>query len=317
MRRNKRKSNLRSTLLLLLITAVLLVSSSYAWFTSNKTVTVETIEVNVAAMNGLQISTDATNWKSIITVDEIKTGYNNCTNQVPTVIQPCSTDGTVAGGIMNMYLGEVTASTSGATNGKYVLQTTKQTDTKGTTGNYVVFDMFLKVDQQTDIYMTTGSKVSAVDASAGLENSARVAFINEGNGPAGNATALQALQGGTTAMIWEPNNNAHTALGIANAYDVYHKTITASEVLPDYKGVKAEFSDVLLDNEDSDKFATVTPNITTGTATPPGTTFVTLQAGVTKFRVYMWIEGQDVDCENGASGKNITFDLQFSTEATI
>ena len=26
----------------------------------------------------------------------------------------------------------------------------------------------------------------------------------------------------------------------------------------------------------------------------------------------MWVEGQDVDCENGASGTDITFDLQFT-----
>ena len=39
-----------------------------------------------------------------------------------------------------------------------------------------------------------------------------------------------------------------------------------------------------------------------------------LKAGVTKIRVYMWIEGQDVDCENNASGTDISFNLQFTTE---
>ena len=28
----------------------------------------------------------------------------------------------------------------------------------------------------------------------------------------------------------------------------------------------------------------------------------------------MWVEGQDVDCENNASGGNIDFDLQTTTE---
>ena len=36
-----------------------------------------------------------------------------------------------------------------------------------------------------------------------------------------------------------------------------------------------------------------------------------LQEGITKIRVYMWIEGQDVDCENNASGSDITFKLEF------
>ena len=37
----------------------------------------------------------------------------------------------------------------------------------------------------------------------------------------------------------------------------------------------------------------------------------TLSAGITKARVYMWIEGQDVDCENTASGTDISFNLQL------
>ena len=30
----------------------------------------------------------------------------------------------------------------------------------------------------------------------------------------------------------------------------------------------------------------------------------------------MWIEGQDVDCENNASGGNIQFNLQMSTNSS-
>ena len=38
-----------------------------------------------------------------------------------------------------------------------------------------------------------------------------------------------------------------------------------------------------------------------------------LRAGITKIRVYMWVEGQDVDCENNASIGNMSLNLQFST----
>ena len=36
-----------------------------------------------------------------------------------------------------------------------------------------------------------------------------------------------------------------------------------------------------------------------------------LAAGITKVRVYMWVEGQDIDCENTASGTDISFNLQL------
>lgn len=42
-----------------------------------------------------------------------------------------------------------------------------------------------------------------------------------------------------------------------------------------------------------------------------------LKAGITKVRMYMWIEGQDVDCEDDASGSNIAFDLQLTVKDNI
>ncbi len=42
-----------------------------------------------------------------------------------------------------------------------------------------------------------------------------------------------------------------------------------------------------------------------------------LKAGITKVRMYMWIEGQDVACEDDASGSNIAFDLQLTVKDNI
>ena len=42
-------------------------------------------------------------------------------------------------------------------------------------------------------------------------------------------------------------------------------------------------------------------------------TIFTLGANqITKMKIYFWVEGQDVDCENNASGGAITLKLQFS-----
>ena len=30
----------------------------------------------------------------------------------------------------------------------------------------------------------------------------------------------------------------------------------------------------------------------------------------------MWIEGQDIDCENNATGSDISFKVQFSTQSS-
>ena len=41
-------------------------------------------------------------------------------------------------------------------------------------------------------------------------------------------------------------------------------------------------------------------------------TFATLQAGVTKYRVYWWVEGQDVEAENNATGTAMRLNLEFA-----
>jgi len=314
-KKNTKKRSLRSTLLILLITLVLLIVSTYAWFTSNRTVTVDTIEVNVAAVNGLQISTDATTWKTIINNDDIKTGaYAANVNQLPTELAPCSTDKSTdaSTGYMNMFYGVVAADADD--NGDFKLTTTKETDTKGTTGHYIVFDMFLRVDADSTIYLTSNSGVSAVGTSKGLENAARIAFVKEGHVDiGGNATVLK---GAEEVKLWEPNNNAHTTAAITHANDTYGQTITATQAIASYYGVKSAFTKAQLTDTDSSRFASVTPDIKTGT-TMTGQVFeTTLLAGITKYRVYMWVEGQDYDCENNASGTNIKFDMQFSLDNT-
>ena len=65
-KKSKRKNNLKESIILLLLLILLLVSSTYAWFTANETVKISTIDVTIAASNGLQISTDATTWKALI-----------------------------------------------------------------------------------------------------------------------------------------------------------------------------------------------------------------------------------------------------------
>ena len=318
---SKRKSNLKSSLLLLLLLAILLISSSYAWFTANQTVTVSSLQVNVQASNGLQISADGTTWKAVLANSDLTAGYTGHTNQISNALAPVSTGGNITNGKMDMFYGQVAANEAGT----YMLTATKETDAAGTTGRYIAFDIFLKVDQQTTIYMTPNSKVAYVgDSDKGLQNAARVAFINEGTKPASAAVdEIQALSVASgTALIWEPNYDTHTSTAVAAARDTYGviTSTTGGTQLP-YNGIKADIPDsanipmIQTTTPSSTYFSSVSPAYKTTNGFSTQQTFLTLNAGVTKLRVYMWIEGQDVDCENGASGTDITFDLQFTATA--
>lgn len=321
-KQRRRKSKLLIALLMILLTGVVFTASTYAWFTSNKTVTVEHIDVNVVATDGLQISVDATTWKPNITNDDI-TGanakYAGAKNQLPaTQIRPVSTGGNVdANGMMEMFVGSV--ETEG---GNFVLSTEKETESHRTEGNFIAFDLFFNTGAAADIYLTNASKVTVdADGIQGIQNAARVAFIKEGSGT--EADALATLQGlkadGATPIIWEPNFDTHTASGVKNANDTYGITTTQTggSQLP-YRGVISAFektAGVALNDANETRFKSVTPTFATPASGISGDAYQNafrLDAGITKYRIYMWIEGQDVDCENNASGATVSFNLQFS-----
>lgn len=340
------KKRLLILILLLLITGVMLSTSTYAWFTANETVSVSNIRVNVAAQNGIQISADGTNWKAVLQTADLtgaKTGqYANAVNQIPNTLEPVSTIGTITSGKLEMWYGEI--KTSG---NDFILTSTQagERDNNDTTtvvtnpGKFIAFDMFIKVTTGVPVYLTSASGITTDDAQdTGIKNAVRIGFITEGNTASGSDLATIQALGGTgtpTLFLWEPNFDAHTADGAANATNTYGITTNISTTAASntaavpYDGVKAAITDaqnILLGHATSTYnagqyaayFGTVTPNLTTRaawTGTPVATyeNFVTLASGITKFRVYVWVEGQDVDCENSASNGNIIFNLQITT----
>ena len=333
---SKRKTNVKSSLLVLLLIAILLIASTYAWFTANRVVSVSELQVNVGAQNGLQISTDAVNWKATINNNDITTGYAGDTNQLPASMTPVSTAGTVKAGNMEMFLGSIV---SAEDDGSWALTAAKETDKKGTTGNYIAFDIFLKADTAMDITLTENSNVKNIGVEdKGLQNAARVAFIKEGTvASTASGSALTQVSGKSFAngnadtVIWEPNVGSHTAEAAASANSTYFGGATTVEAGTDkapipYWGVLAD-----IDEDNMQKLSTVntgSPNATyfkkvegdglkqTQVASNEVENILHLDAGITKVRVYMWVEGQDVDCDNSASGTDIAFNIEFSAPDT-
>ena len=325
-KKRKKSKKIFIAILMILFTGVILTASTYAWFTANKTVTVSEIDVNVTTSEGLQISADAVNWKTVISNEDI-TGvtYEGSTNQLPgqtASIKPTSTVGEIdtATGFMKMFVGDVTSNASG----DYILTATQSIETKSTTtGDFVVFDLFFQTNAAATVYLTSNSTVGSVGTATGIQNASRVGFVVQGHAAAGtDAATIRALKsdGTVPAVIWEPNNDVHTAAAVKHAFDVYESSTqqTGAPKLA-YKGVKKDISktaNVLLKSTETEYFADVTPNISTTVDGIPTTKYervFDLEAGVTKVRIYMWVEGQDVDCEDNASGGSVAYNLQFST----
>lgn len=361
------KKRLNNLLIILLLTAVLLIMSTYAWFTANRTVNIDSIDVQVATSSGLQISADGITWKTVLSKDDLlnaHTTYPAVVNQLPELMSPVSTALDLdTFGHLRMFYGSVSAdlqsdpNVEGSTYGQYLLKSIPQTDVLSAgidtsqneyaKGYYIAFDVFLKDEIQADnLYMT--GKVEETGTYKGLENAARVAIIkgDNYNGIVDTTTAAD-IQSLTTVdghvWLWEPNCDTHTQHALDNASSLGWYTdrslfAGAGNAKLPYDGIKTNFEDnaLVLGKATSadypDYLSAITPDWSTsktaivsallkepavdngeGTLVAPPS----LSAGVTKFRIYMWVEGQDIDCENNASGTNISYELSFSLDPFI
>lgn len=323
----KKRYRLFYLLLLLLVTTLSLSVSSYAWFTTNRLVRVDLLNVNVRAQGGIEISVDGTNWKSSVSVDDITTAgiiYPTNTNQIPVILEPVSTNGQIENGKIIMYYGNAINNVTGA----YILETTRSIETQSygesSTGKFITFDLFLKTNNNTKLYLTPESNATyGGEKSSGIENAIRFAFVEEGTTFTGaelNTIQLMTTNDQSKVHIWEPNYDTHTEYGIENAKEVYNLNITNPSEPIEYDGVSNEIkkaANVTTSTANATKFPMYFQRVKVDYYTKNNfdnnIEIFSINSGITKIKVYMWIEGQDIDCENNAAIGNVALNLQFST----
>jgi hypothetical protein len=306
-----RKNMLRSSAAMLLVSALALTTATYAWFTTGNTGKVENLTLTAKTADGIQLSVDAQNWKSTITETELT---NISTNQM---LNKTENDITTYGDVLPL------SSTGAVSDGSLVLyQLTQNPDTgyvttvSGTTGgeNVMRFDFYVKNDNSEkaalDLDFETGN-VSTVEnkntkSTKSIQNAVRVAFIKQGevtinsNGYVTKALQLK-TENEVADMIWEPNSTANVTTYAINAAIPDNKcklsddgVIANSGNATSYIGVQSTFKDTTLaDKVTSKNIANIGGN------------------SISKFTVYVWFEGQDVDCTNQNSGDAILINLKF------
>lgn len=316
-------------IVLLLISAVFAGTSTYAWFTINRIVSVESLNVHIQASGGIELSTDGIDWKAVITQDDIINAhetYHSSVNQVPSSLEPVSTGGDVDNGFLKMYYG-VTNNTDAD---RFALSATRTIEEEGSgdesDGLFLAFDIFFKADSAHDLYLTPNSEIifSGENDNPGLENSIRFAFLNEGSVAANSEISkIQSLKGANASdvYIWEPNSDSHSETGILNANQLFGLELNSSNNNSiSYDGITSPISimdNVFLDIADANHFPNYFKRVDVDYKTKTGFSnnvqVFYIPAGITKFRIYIWVEGQDVDCENGSSNGDLTISFQLTT----
>ena len=330
---NKLFTQRNVSIFVIFMIGVLLIFSSYAWFSTSLNVKIKEFNMIVSRNSGLSISFDGINFDTAIEIsrdsliNNLTKTYPNHVNQWAAVgLTPVSSNGISNS---NSYFFDIFASSGVRYKNKQkthgYINTIKVIDTKPRSFNYyIAFDIFFKnetgspvadnlyFDEGTTAYMTSDSG----DEMQGLVNSLRIGIVKVGTVPLGSdASTIQNMQcnNNCKSIIFEPNSTAHTMLSRERAAK-YDLDLRDGEQFPTFAMIKAGGPIYVEDNVsgssklDYNYFA-LQKTIKEDDFEEP---LFTVPDGITKARVYLWIEGQDIDSlETDSTGADIYVDINF------
>lgn len=181
-----KKRSFIAALAMLVVSAIVLTSATFAWFSMGDTVTVSSFNASVADATGLTISATGTgNWGSSISLSDISAA-NQATSLVSSTMFPVSTDGQ-----STVY-------------SAHLVGATKVMDEGDTSGFYYDFPVYIRYegDSTATIYLTGTTITNATDNAAGKDpvKAARLAVYKD-NETAPNVFVPSATNGETYNYI--------------------------------------------------------------------------------------------------------------------
>lgn len=302
------------------LTAVLLVIASYAWFSTSLNVKIKFFDLTVSTDTGLFISLDGVNFSESVEVSvdsiirDLRQLYPNHTNQwAAGGMWPVSTNGIRNSNSdkFDIYIGDIRRPRGKNTTDASYLNASRMIEDEASTANlYVAFDIFLKnvsnspypdnlyFNEDTYIDFEEDVDEERREAMSGIMNSLRMGIVKIGSVSSNSdVRTIQNIQCNNSCemIIYEPNSRAHSQvsidaaaeLGIALVDGVYTPTygvINEGKKLQHMSG-HANFP------LDTEHFALQRTIFEEDFERP----IFQIPNGITKMRVYVWIEGQDVD----------------------
>lgn len=303
MKNTLKKRTFISAIAMLVVSAIVLTSSTFAWFSMAKRVEVETMELNITSPDGVQLSGNANAFTTMLTLADLMgetearwAAYEGNQNNFPENLVPSSSDMYVARTLPKFFSGSI--DDAGKINASLV--------SNDVGSGYVAFDIFVKVGQDMPVYWN--ETTITCDDNPDVVSAMRVALVNCGTvAPKAEADAILAVNpanaNNNAVVMYEPNSTNHTeASGYADGATAPDKYIFApfSNRTPTGNG-KNIMQEAQYAREAYGARAT---DANKGT-----TAYFNALTGVNRVRVYLWMEGNDVDCENSVAGSTFNFNL--------
>lgn len=301
MKKTFKKRALISAIAMLIVSAIVLTSATYAWFSMAKRVEVESMELNVTSPEGIQISANTSAFTTKLTVDNIKgtdetaggkrfNAYTGNINNVPTTVKPSSSIFETKNVLPKWF--------DGAINDQGTMDSYSVDETRG---GFVAFDLFIKVKSATTVKF--GSSSVSCDGNAELPTAMRIALINCG-------TVQENAEASVIQNVLPTNSNSRK---VVYEVDASNHTVAAQALgangIMETRPIASAGLGIECRTDYPNTVALKTYNLFATLATTASAAKIDVAAGITRMRVYMWMEGNDVDCANDVAGSTINFNL--------
>lgn len=315
MKKTIKKRAFVSAIAMLIVSAIVLTSSTFAWFSMSKQATVDSMDLTVSSPEGIQISANASAWTANLTIDEIFNtddtttsrydAYEGNANLYPADLVPVSSAfeySDTSTGRVTFY--KATLNDSGYANVSAVSQTAGNANNAG----LIAFDLFFKVANDTTVYF--GTSEFKDNSASDVLTSLRLGFTPLGNVPIGStaadAQALNTFTRGTNNIVYEVDSMNRSA-------DATSLGQTPGKLTTKYLAATSAAGQTTNGILNNTQTHTTAAKLITDTDNASVKSFA-LKAGVTKMRVFLWVEGNDVDCQNSIAGAAFTAALKFTID---
>lgn len=340
---SSKKHNFLMSLVVALI-GVIMIFSTYAWLSVTLNVKINNFKMQVKPNSGLTISLDGitfghyveVSYESII--ERLRNTYSNNTSQwALNGLTPVSSNGISS---PNNDKFDVYASHGGVKykNKKkdigYIATYLVKENKINPFNAYIAFDIFLKNESGSPIsdnlyldyttFLETDTEVDNYEYDEemqGLVNSARIGFVKIGSVPLKSPVdMIQNVQCNNNCqmLIYEPNNSYHTDLSIERSLK-YGINLKDGEYFPTFAFIKAggpiEVRKTISGSVDMDyNYFKEQKTITEADFVRP---IFQIPDGITKARIYIWLEGQDIDSlETDSKGAGISISIDLSKDTS-
>lgn len=321
------RTNRKFLIVVVFFSAIVLIVSTYAWLSASLNVRIRFFEMSVSSDSGLFISLDGIDFSSEIeltsntVVSDLRARYPGHTNQWAPGLWPVSTNGikNPNRNKFDVYTGQIVKTRiPGSTERVKKLNTILSPEDVSNSSNvYIAFDVFLKnvsgsprpdnlffegetyIEFDKEKFDTTKyTEEEIIESMDGIMNSLRIGLLKMGS--VSSKDSVQTIQNigcnnACSMVIYEPNHLNHSVLSveIANELGI---TLVDGVYVPTYAVI-----------EEGTKLEHVNGHV--GTGIPLDTahfkeqetvkdftqSIFSIPNGITKVRIYIWIEGQDID----------------------